>query len=141
MESQSGACSLVTNRGACSGRLRQMSHIVHNFLPLINVLFFLIQIFIQSEFLSAVFFYSTNSQVFVIFILSLKNCDPNITQSEIRCFIGILIISDYNRLPSKRMFWDMNNDVKNILQEETAIFKFKNTLKKYFWYQSIWYVS
>ncbi|KAJ8948221.1 hypothetical protein NQ314_008458 [Rhamnusium bicolor] len=31
------------------------------------------------------------------------------------CFIAILIVSGYNTLPSKRMYWDMNDDVKNIL--------------------------
>lgn len=39
--------------------------------------------------------------------------DPEISASEIRCFIGILILSGYNKLPSKRSYWDMKDDVHN----------------------------
>lgn len=43
------------------------------------------------------------------------NCpDPNITAEEIRCFIGILFVSGYNILPSKRHYWDSNDDMKNL---------------------------
>lgn len=41
--------------------------------------------------------------------------DPKITKSEIKCFLAILILSGYNNLPSKRMYWDVNDDAKNIL--------------------------
>lgn len=39
--------------------------------------------------------------------------DPSITNPEIRCFVAILILSVYNLLPSKKMYWDMNEDVHN----------------------------
>lgn len=43
------------------------------------------------------------------------NCaDPNITADEIRCFIAILYVSGYNNLPSKRHYWDSNDDMKNV---------------------------
>jgi len=42
-----------------------------------------------------------------------NEADPGISDSEIRCFIGILILSGYNNLPSKRSFWDMKDDVHN----------------------------
>lgn len=44
-----------------------------------------------------------------------KNCtDPKITAEEIRCFIAILFVSGYNDLPSKRHYWDFNEDMKNV---------------------------
>ncbi|KAL4132168.1 hypothetical protein QTP88_009375 [Uroleucon formosanum] len=47
---------------------------------------------------------------------SFKNClDQNITSDEIKCFIGILILSGYNQLPSKRNYWEQEQDVQNIL--------------------------
>lgn len=47
------------------------------------------------------------------------NCpDPKITSSEIRCFLGILLISGYNHVPSKRHYWDGGNDMRN-----TAIYE------------------
>lgn len=45
-----------------------------------------------------------------------KNCpDPNITAGEVRCFLAILILSGYNKLPSKRMYWEKSDDVQNKL--------------------------
>ncbi|KAG5861864.1 hypothetical protein JTB14_029292 [Gonioctena quinquepunctata] len=41
------------------------------------------------------------------------NADPRITASEIRCFIAILILSGYNPLPSKRLYWDLKDDIHN----------------------------
>ncbi|KAJ8970559.1 hypothetical protein NQ314_001161 [Rhamnusium bicolor] len=42
------------------------------------------------------------------------NCPVfNITADEIRCFIAILFVSGYNDLPSKRHYWDSNDDMKN----------------------------
>jgi len=47
---------------------------------------------------------------------SFKNChDQNITSDEIKCFIGILILSGYNNVPSKRHYWEQEQDVQNIL--------------------------
>nr|CAH7756308.1 unnamed protein product [Callosobruchus chinensis] len=44
-----------------------------------------------------------------------KNCNPspNITANEMRCFIAILIVSGYNKVPSKRSFWDSGADLRN----------------------------
>ena len=42
-----------------------------------------------------------------------NEADPGITASEIHCFIGILILSGYNPLPSKRLYWDMKDDTHN----------------------------
>lgn len=41
--------------------------------------------------------------------------NANISAEEIRCFLGILILSGYSRVPSKRMYWENNADVNNIL--------------------------
>lgn len=48
------------------------------------------------------------------------NCpDPGISSDEIRCFIGILFISGYNNLPSKRHYWSSSNDLKNYAVSES----------------------
>lgn len=44
-----------------------------------------------------------------------NEADPGITASEIRCFVAILILSGYNHLPSKRLYWDMQDDTHNKL--------------------------
>lgn len=41
--------------------------------------------------------------------------DPNITKSELKCFIGILIISGYNTVPSFKLYWDTGVDTRNEL--------------------------
>lgn len=44
------------------------------------------------------------------------NCtDPKITHSEIRCFIGILIVTGYCGLPGKKLYWDTGEDMRNEL--------------------------
>lgn len=48
-----------------------------------------------------------------------KNCpNPCITQSEMRCFLAILIVSGYDRKPSKKSYWDSGDDLRN-----TAVYK------------------
>ena len=43
-----------------------------------------------------------------------KNCpDPEISIEEMKCFIGILILSGYNQVPTKRSFWDSAEDLRN----------------------------
>ncbi|KAB0803734.1 hypothetical protein PPYR_00704 [Photinus pyralis] len=45
-----------------------------------------------------------------------NNCaNPNISAEEIKCFIGILILTGYNHLPGKRYYWDMGSDMRNNL--------------------------
>lgn len=39
--------------------------------------------------------------------------DPKISLDEMRCFLGVLLLTGYNELPSKRMYWDFKDDVKN----------------------------
>ena len=39
--------------------------------------------------------------------------DPEISPGEIRCFIGILIVSGYSPNPGKRYFWDQGADTRN----------------------------
>ena len=39
--------------------------------------------------------------------------DPEISSSEMRCFIGILIMSGYCPRPGKRYFWDQGEDMRN----------------------------
>lgn len=47
------------------------------------------------------------------YALFLNFADPKITADEIRCFIAILYVSGYNNLPSKRHYWDSNEDMRN----------------------------
>lgn len=41
--------------------------------------------------------------------------DPKVSQEEMKCFIAILILSGYNDLPSKRMYWEQRLDTRNEL--------------------------
>lgn len=47
------------------------------------------------------------------YALFLNYPDPKISADEIRCFIAILFVSGYNDLPSKRHYWDSNDDMRN----------------------------
>lgn len=48
------------------------------------------------------------------------NCpDPNIITDEIRFFISILYLSGYNKLPSKKSYWDSMDDMKNLTVSNT----------------------
>lgn len=40
--------------------------------------------------------------------------DPKVTIEEIKCFIGILLLTGYNNLPGKRYYWE-TQDVRNAL--------------------------
>lgn len=41
-----------------------------------------------------------------------KNCpNPNISKDEIKCFIGILVLTSYHTLPGKRFYWDSQPDM------------------------------
>ncbi|KAK9712116.1 Transposase IS4 [Popillia japonica] len=45
-----------------------------------------------------------------------RNCaDPKVSKEEMRCFIGVLVLSGYNELPSKRHYWDIDSDMRNEL--------------------------
>ncbi|RZF47290.1 hypothetical protein LSTR_LSTR009781 [Laodelphax striatellus] len=54
----------------------------------------------------------TESNKYAVFV----NCPhPNITGNEVKCFIGILILSGYNTVANKRLYWDENGDTRNEL--------------------------
>jgi len=44
--------------------------------------------------------------------------DFDVTNDEIKCFIGILVLSGYNGLPGKRFYWDSSDDVGNSLVKD-----------------------
>lgn len=39
--------------------------------------------------------------------------NPNITVQELKTFIGILLLSGYNNLPGKRLYWDSLSHMRN----------------------------
>lgn len=39
--------------------------------------------------------------------------DPNITEEELKVFIGVLLLSGYNRKPGKKFLWDSEKDMGN----------------------------
>lgn len=39
--------------------------------------------------------------------------NPNVSKEELKCFVGIMLISGYNPLPGKRYYWDSGLDVRN----------------------------
>lgn len=41
--------------------------------------------------------------------------NPRITPNEIKCFIAILILSGYNSLCNRRLYWDSHDDTRNHL--------------------------
>lgn len=42
------------------------------------------------------------------------NCPhPKITIEEIKCFLAILIVSGYDKKPSKKSYWDSGDDLRN----------------------------
>ena len=40
---------------------------------------------------------------------------PAIISEEIKIFVAILILCEYNKLPGKRFYWDGNKDMSNEL--------------------------
>lgn len=45
--------------------------------------------------------------------------DFDVTKDEIKCFIGILILSGYNGLPGKRFYWNSSLDKGNSLVKDS----------------------
>lgn len=41
--------------------------------------------------------------------------NTNLSTDEIKCFVGILILSGYNTLPGRRFYWDTSPDMQNII--------------------------
>ncbi|KAJ8911109.1 hypothetical protein NQ315_003371 [Exocentrus adspersus] len=45
-----------------------------------------------------------------------KNCpDPRVSLEEMKCYLGILILTGYNDLPGQRFYWDSDSDMRNHL--------------------------
>lgn len=69
----------------------------------------LFELFFDDEIIN---FLVEESNKYALFI----NCaNPQITCTEMRCFVAILINSGYSTVPSRRMFWDSGEDVKNLM--------------------------
>ncbi|KAK8787485.1 hypothetical protein V5799_022738, partial [Amblyomma americanum] len=47
------------------------------------------------------------------YALFLNMPDPEVTTEEMRCFIGVLVLSGYTRLPGKKCYWDSGTDMRN----------------------------
>lgn len=47
------------------------------------------------------------------YALFLNMPDPEVTKEEIKCFLGVLVLSGYNRLPGKKCYWDSGTDMRN----------------------------
>lgn len=44
-----------------------------------------------------------------------KNCpNPNVTHDDMQCFLPILLVSGYDKKPSKKSYWDSGEDLRNI---------------------------
>lgn len=41
--------------------------------------------------------------------------NPNITLNEMKCFIGILLLTGYNSVPQRNLYWSYEKDVQNAL--------------------------
>lgn len=42
------------------------------------------------------------------------NCpDPKITHEEMKCFLAILVVSGYDKKPSRKSYWDTGEDLRN----------------------------
>lgn len=44
-----------------------------------------------------------------------NEADPRISEDDIKCFLGILILSGYDVKPGKRYYWDSEDDMANFL--------------------------
>lgn len=45
--------------------------------------------------------------------------NPNISKGEMKCAIGILIVTGYNELPGRDFYWDSKMDMKNSMVSES----------------------
>lgn len=53
---------------------------------------------------------STGIQRYALFQ---NEVDPLVTKDEIKCFLSVLILPGYNKLPGKRFYWDSATDMQN----------------------------
>lgn len=42
-----------------------------------------------------------------------NNENPHISKDELKCFLGILILSGYNSVPNKRLYWENRKDTRH----------------------------
>lgn len=66
----------------------------------------LLEKFFDGDFLHVITQYSND-------YASKQNATANITPDEIRCFIGILLLSGYNTVSRRRMYWQIDRDTHN----------------------------
>lgn len=67
----------------------------------------LFELFFSEELLQEIVNQTTNYALF-------KNChSPNVSIEDLKVFLGILILSGYNNLPSKRSYWETAKDMRN----------------------------
>lgn len=69
----------------------------------------LFELFFTDEILAHIQQETTN------YVLPLNCSDPKITIPDLKCFLGILVLSGYNKLPGKIFYWDSGDDVGNKL--------------------------
>lgn len=47
------------------------------------------------------------------YALFLNIPDPEVTKEEMKCFLGVLVLSGYNHLPGRKCYWDSGTDMWN----------------------------
>lgn len=67
------------------------------------------ELFFPKTFIDSVILHTTN------YALKKKNKSINIVADDIYAFLGTIILSGYNVLPRRRMYWENDEDVGNIL--------------------------
>lgn len=73
----------------------------------------LFELFIENEVISLLIDESTKYAFYKGFP------HPNLLEDEIKCFIGILILSGYNVLPGRRFYWDTSPDMQNTMVRDS----------------------
>ena len=72
----------------------------------------LFELFFTDELLQLISQQTTNYALF-------RNCpDPQVSIEDLKVFIGSLLVSGYNELPSKRSYWDTSKDMRNDMEYE-----------------------
>lgn len=71
------------------------------------------EMFIDSEIVELLVEQSRNYALFC------NRPDPTISPDEMKCVIGILIVTGYNQLPGRDFYWDSQKDMKNSMVSES----------------------
>lgn len=81
-----------------------------------NILIWDRLIYLNFSFYNKLISYLEQSKLYALF----KNVnDFDVANDEIKCFVGILILSGYNSLPGKRFYWDSSPDVGNLFVKDS----------------------